>query len=179
MPWVRVDEVEEAAWRALETFLVSPEVVFDQVGNADHQIEVLETQLQEIELEKMELDRRRSRLLDLYERSETDMLEELDDRMDRIKKARETLDRRQLECQERVTYYRQQKVDPDQVYRVLSQIEEIIRFATPAHRRIGHTNAIFAPPLRLELPAAAISGPQQLAGAIRSKTKRLRSGMTR
>jgi len=55
--------------------------------------------------------------------------------MKRNKAAQAALDRRQLEGQERIGYYRQQQVDPDQVHRVLSQIEEIIRFATPEHRQ--------------------------------------------
>jgi site-specific DNA recombinase len=134
MPFVRADAVEEAAWRALETFLISPQIIFDQVGSPGHQIALLEKELQGIEQERGELVKRQSRLLDLYERADRTLLEELDTRMARNKAAQADLDRRVLECQERISYYRQQQVDPDQVYRVLSQIEEIIRFATPEHR---------------------------------------------
>jgi len=135
MPFVRADAVEEAAWRALETILISPQLVFDQVGNPGHQIALLEKELQGIEQERGELVKRQSRLLDLYERADRTLLTELDTRMGRNKAAQAVLDRRELECQERIGYYRQQQVDPDQVYRVLSQIEEIIRFATPEHRQ--------------------------------------------
>jgi DNA invertase Pin-like site-specific DNA recombinase len=135
MPFVRVEAVEEAAWRALETFLISPQVVFDQVGSASHQISLLEKELQGIEQERTELVRRQSRLLDLYERAESNMLEEIDVRISQLKKAQEALKRRQIECEERIVYYRQQQIEPDQVYQILSQIEEIIRFATPAHRQ--------------------------------------------
>jgi hypothetical protein len=134
MPFVRADAVEEAAWRALETFLISPQIIFDQVGSPSHQIALLEKELQGIEQERGELVKRQSRLLDLYERADRTLLEELDARMARNKAAQAALDRRALECQERIGYYRQQQIDPDQVYRVLSQIEEIIRFATPEHR---------------------------------------------
>jgi hypothetical protein len=110
-------------------------VVFDQVGSASHQISLLEKELQGIEQERTELVRRQSRLLDLYERAESNMLEEIDVRISQLKKAQEALKRRQIECEERIVYYRQQQIEPDQVYQILSQIEEIIRFATPAHRQ--------------------------------------------
>jgi len=134
MPFVRADAVEEAAWKALETFLISPQIVFDQVGSPSHQIALLEKELQGITQEGGELAKRQSRLLDLYERADRTMLEELDARMARNKAAQAELDRRMRECQERIIYHRQQQVDPDQVHHVLSQIEEIIRFATPEHR---------------------------------------------
>ena len=105
------------------------------MGSPSHQIALLEKELQGIEQERGELTKRQSRLLDLYERADRTLLEELDTRMERNKAAQAALDRRELECQERISYYRQQQVDPDQVYRVLSQIEEIIRFATPEHRQ--------------------------------------------
>src|SRR2546428_750476 len=81
MPFVRADAVEEAAWRALETVLISPQIVFDQVGSPSHQIALLEKELQGIEQERVALAKRQSRLLDLYERAECTLLEELDARM--------------------------------------------------------------------------------------------------
>jgi len=134
MPFVRAELVEKTAWGALERFLVSPEVVLEQVGSAGHQITLLEKELHGIEQEGAELAKRQSNLIDLYEHGGFN-LKELDSRMGRVKTAQVALERRQRECQERIGHYQQQQVDPDQVYRVLGQIEEIIRFATPEHRR--------------------------------------------
>jgi hypothetical protein len=92
MPFVRADAVEEAAWRALETFLISPQIIFDQVGSPGHQIALLEKELQGVEQERGELVKRQSRLLDLYERADRTLLEELDTRMARNKAAQADLD---------------------------------------------------------------------------------------
>lgn len=135
LPYARVEAVEDAAWRALETFLISPQMVFDQIGSARHQIALLEKDVQGIEQERGELRRRYSRLLDRYERADSTEMAELDTRLERNKAAQGTLDRRQRDVQEQIAFYHKQQIDPDQVMQVLSQVEDMIRFATPAHRQ--------------------------------------------
>jgi hypothetical protein len=157
MPFVRADVVEQAAWKALEVFVSSPQVVFDQVGNAQHQIALLEKELQGIEHERADYLRRQSRLLDRYEKADRSELAELDARLERYKAAVKTLDRARLDCETRITAHRQSQVDPEQITSTLGQIEEIIRWASPEHRqeifRSLFSEMVVTPDKTLELSA--------------------------
>ncbi len=134
MPFVRADRVEEAAWRALETFLSSPQIVLDQVGNVQHQIALLERELEGIERSREDLARRKSNLIDLYEYGKFNF-GELDQRMGQLKASEVSLDQSRQQCLKNIEHYQQRRYDSDSIYAVLGQIEEIIRFAEPEHRR--------------------------------------------
>ena len=134
MPFVRAEMVEEATWRALETFLVSPQIVLDQVGNVQHQIALLERELEGIERSRENLACRKSNLIDIYEYGKFN-IGDLDDRMGQLKSSEADLDQSRQQCLKNIEHYQQQRYDSNSINQILGQIEEIIRFAGPGHRR--------------------------------------------
>src|SRR5262249_1191698 len=134
MPFVRADHAEKSVWEALEKFLISPQMVLDHLGNADEQIGLSEKELKSIETNLAEVARRRSNLIDLYQYGRF-KLSELDGKMAELERSEAALERRRKECLEKVGAYRKRKLDPDKLYQVLGQIEEIFRFAGQEHRR--------------------------------------------
>jgi len=133
MPFVRADHAEKSVWDSLEKFLISPKMVLDHLGNSDEQIGLAEKELKVIEGSLAEITRRRSNLIDLYQYGRF-KLSELDGKMAELERSEVTLERRRKECLEKVGAYRKRKLDPDKLYQVLGQIEEIFRFAGQEHR---------------------------------------------
>src|SRR5262249_3793621 len=62
-------------------------------------------------------------------------LSELDGKMAELERSEAALERRRKECLEKVGAYRKRKLDPDKLYQVLGQIEEVFRFAGQEHGR--------------------------------------------
>jgi site-specific DNA recombinase len=134
MPFVRADHAEKSVWDALENFLISPQMVLDHLGNAGEQIGLSEKELKSIETSLAEIARRRSNLIDLYQYGRF-KLAELDGKMAELERSEAALERRRKECLENIGAYRKRRLDPNKVYQLLGQIEEIFRFARREHRR--------------------------------------------
>jgi site-specific DNA recombinase len=134
MKFIRADQVERAVWNGLEKFLTSPETVFEQAGSVDYQVALLERDLEEMERVRLDLARRRSNLMDLYEYGKFD-LKELDERVESVKQDESKLEKRREENIRNIEAYAERRLDPEKVFKILSQTEELIRFAEPEHRR--------------------------------------------
>jgi site-specific DNA recombinase len=134
MPFVRADQAERSVWDTLETFLISPQMVMEQLGKSGEQVGLLEKDLKGIETGLAEIARRRSALIDLYQYGRF-KLAELDGKMAELERTESALERRRKECQENMGAYRKRRLDPDEIYQLLGQIEEIFRFAGREHRR--------------------------------------------
>jgi len=134
MPFIGADRAEKSVWEALENFLVSPEMVMGQLGKTGEQIGFLENDLKSIEASLAEIARRRSALIDLYQYGRF-RLTELDGKMAELEASEHALERRRKECLENIAEHRKRRLDPDEIQHLLSQIEEIFRFAKREHRR--------------------------------------------
>jgi site-specific DNA recombinase len=134
MPFVRAEHAERSVWEALENFLISPQMVLDQLGNAGEQMGLSEKELKSIETSLAEIARRRSNLIDLYQYGRF-KLSELDGKMAELERSEAALERRRKECVENIGAYRTRRLAPDKIYQMLGQIEEIFRFAQREHRR--------------------------------------------
>jgi site-specific DNA recombinase len=132
--FVRADQVERAVWNSLEQFLTSPAVVLEQAGSTDHQLALVEREIEDVERARQDFARRRSNLMDLYEFGRFP-LAELDQRMRTLEEEEAKVERQREASLKKINAYAERQVDPEKVYRILSQVEEVIRFAEPEHRR--------------------------------------------
>jgi len=134
MPFISAERTEKSVWEALENFLVSPKMVIGQLGKTGEQIGILEKDLKAIEASLAEIAGRRSALIDLYQYGRF-KLSELDGKMAELEASESALERRRKECLENIANCRKRRLDPDEIYQLLAQIEEIFRFARREHRR--------------------------------------------
>src|SRR5439155_1679259 len=134
MPFVRADHIERMVWETLESFLISPKIITEHLKDADGQVAHLEKELKNIDQGLAEIARRKSNLIDLYQYGRF-KLSDLDQKMEDVEASEASLERRRTECLATIEAYRRRRLDPDKLYQVLAQIEEIFRFSRQEHRR--------------------------------------------